>query len=321
METRSARASQAANAEGMPNVSESSVSVPLILPAQPANEEPSSGPRYVLVPSAKPVRTFTGDGEPTAERFVQEIRAAWRAGFMGAEDRAELLNNSLSPKVARGIRMRTSDRDPEVMLQVLLQIHGRNSKLPDLLTEFYQTKQGARESMDDFSHRLYAVYEKVVAMQAAQRVPLMGDEPLREQFINQLHDEVAQMMLRERVLQDPEISFLAIKEYSDRLSGVKTHRVRVDAVEGRENVTFHEQLIRDQRTSQEEFVMNAVSNPPKTTDNMALANSDISNLRREMAQMRVELAQLRNARTPRVIRCHRCGGEGHLQRMCRRALN
>lgn len=103
---------------------------------------------------------------------------------MSVEDQVELPNNSLEPKVTQEIRMRTSNIDPEVMLQVLLQIHGQKSKLPDLLTKFYQTKKRARESMDDFSHRLNAVYEKVVAMQASQLVPLIADEPIKGRAIH-----------------------------------------------------------------------------------------------------------------------------------------
>lgn len=103
---------------------------------------------------------------------------------MSVEDQVELPNNSLEPKVTQEIRMRTSNIDPEVMLQVLLQIHGQKSKLPNLLTKFYQTKKRARESMDDFSHRLNAVYEKVVAMQASQLVPLIADEPIKGRAIH-----------------------------------------------------------------------------------------------------------------------------------------
>lgn len=39
------------------------------------------------------------------------------------------------------------------------------------------------------------------------------------------------MMLQERVPQDPEISFLSVNKYSDRISGVKAHRILVEAVE------------------------------------------------------------------------------------------
>lgn len=46
--------------------------------------------------------TFTREDGFTVDKFVHETRAAWRAGFMRAEDRAELLNNSLAPKVGSG---------------------------------------------------------------------------------------------------------------------------------------------------------------------------------------------------------------------------
>lgn len=52
--------------------------------------------------------------------------------------------------------------DPDVMMQVLLQIYGEKSGLPDLLSELYQKKQEARESADDLSHRLDTLYEKAV---------------------------------------------------------------------------------------------------------------------------------------------------------------
>lgn len=47
--------------------------------------------------------------------------------------------------------------------------------------------------MYDFSPRLYAVYEKVAVMKATQQVALIEDELIREQFINQLCDELAQI--------------------------------------------------------------------------------------------------------------------------------
>lgn len=74
----------------------------------------------MVTPTAKLVTMFTGEEDLTAEHYEREVIAPWRAGFMGAEDKADLLNNSLAPKVARGICMRTHDGDPEVMLQVLL---------------------------------------------------------------------------------------------------------------------------------------------------------------------------------------------------------
>lgn len=73
----------------------------------------------MVVPTAKPVRIFTREDGIITEHYVPEVKTAWRTGFM-----VKLLNNSLAPKVVRGIRMKTTNRDPGVMPQVLLLIYG-----------------------------------------------------------------------------------------------------------------------------------------------------------------------------------------------------
>lgn len=91
---------------------------------------------YMMAHAAQQVRMFDWEGPLTAEKFVQEIRAAWRTGFTGL-------------KIARGIRMGTTDRDPEVMLQIILRVYGQKRSIPELIVKCFHEENGSSETLQD----------------------------------------------------------------------------------------------------------------------------------------------------------------------------
>ncbi|BFZ11077.1 hypothetical protein BsWGS_14116 [Bradybaena similaris] len=100
--------------------------------------------------------------------------------------------------------MRMADRDPEVMLQVVLRIYGQKLSLPESMVICYHDEQKSWKAIQDFTGQLYEV---VVAEQAVQRVPLVDNTVFRNYFIFQIRDAMRHMMLKERVIQDNTVSF------------------------------------------------------------------------------------------------------------------
>lgn len=131
---------------------------------------------------------------------------------MCEEDLAELLNNNLSPKDARGIRMRTPKRDPDAMFQILMRVYGLRQSLPELTVAFYNIVQGCSEKIEDFMDRLYAAYEDVITKQAIQRVPLMDNTMLRNYIIYHISDSMVHVTLKERVIQATTVSLIDITQ-------------------------------------------------------------------------------------------------------------
>lgn len=131
---------------------------------------------------------------------------------MCEEDLAELLNNNLSPKDARGIRMRTPKRDPYAMFQILMRVYGLRQSLPELTVAFYYIVQECFETIEDFTDRLYAAYEDVITKQAIQRAPLMDNAMLRNYIIYHISDSMIHVALKERVIQATTVSFIDIAQ-------------------------------------------------------------------------------------------------------------
>lgn len=61
----------------------------------------------------------------------------------------------------RELRLQDDCVNPEEMLEMLERIQGDENKLPELVTQFFNTNMEKAETISDFSYRLFDLYDKI----------------------------------------------------------------------------------------------------------------------------------------------------------------
>ncbi|CAG5124917.1 unnamed protein product [Candidula unifasciata] len=274
-------------------------------PAYAPSHELAETVRYVVLPTRRNIRTFGSPGGPSIEEYLREVKAVWRACAVGTADKLDVVLDSITPTVRREVKLHCSDDDPEAMLEAMLKIYGEHKSLQEQMAVFYTTKQGSKESVMEFSHRLHAAFEAITDAQQSVGVTVMTQQVLRDQFIAELRNELTKRMLKERVLQERSLTFLAARDYALRWADI--------------NNELHLQS----RGRDINCAVVSQTEPSVSGPSTRALEDKIDSLSKELSLLRAHVAGPRYDTRPRqrVIRCARCGGLGHLQSRCRQALN
>ncbi|CAG5136416.1 unnamed protein product, partial [Candidula unifasciata] len=247
--------------------------------AQTAIETPSPAQQYIVIPARRNVRQFGQHDGPTVEDYLREVRSVWRTGALSREDRLDVILDSITSRVRRELKLHSPDEDPEEMLQVMLRIYGEKRSMQELLSAFYSTHQNPRENLHEFSHRLHQLYEEIVIAQTMHGLTPLSERSLRDQFASQIKDDLARRMLKERLLQEPNLTFLEVRKCALRWAGAKvTAQTEVSAVEAQQN--------QRQNIREENVVVSDRQSRPGDSANRSSTNSEIESLRKDMKELK-----------------------------------
>ena len=173
--------------------------------------DPSPIERVLYIPRERKCPFFRGTSGIPVEDWVEEMRATLRIRHMKSVEQAYFIYDHLEGEAKDEIRYRprAEREDPEKILTILLDLYGCSESYVSLQQCFFSQKQQEGESLQEFSHALYCLMEKVerCAPSGLPGAPTL----LRDQFVEHVHDANLRRELKQMVRQHPGYTLLDIR--------------------------------------------------------------------------------------------------------------
>lgn len=83
----------------------------------------------------------------------------------------------------------------------------------DAIYKFLQYKQIDDETVTEFSLRLHALFGKAIERHANRDMQIMSQTLLKEQFVEQLSDNIIRRLAKEHLVSNPNFSFVNIRDF------------------------------------------------------------------------------------------------------------
>ncbi|KAK6973587.1 Pol polyprotein [Biomphalaria glabrata] len=181
-----------------------------------------------MVPRADAtLRKFNGDGPVgELEDFLQSIERCWRLQHLQRpEDKCDLLYAHLGESVKDELRChpQVSWDSPEEIVDILRSEYGDRRNISVVMEEFIGVRQQPRETVQSYTIRLQAAYVALAGKLQSKQVFVHEDVILREHFVNHLSDDLLRRLLREKLWEHPETSFVALRETAMRWTEEGVH--------------------------------------------------------------------------------------------------
>ncbi|KAL7841777.1 hypothetical protein SRHO_G00254680 [Serrasalmus rhombeus] len=187
--------------EAASNVSDPQQSVSNSTPAE----------RLLYIPRERKCPVFRGRVGISIDDWSEEVQASIRARHLGPLDQAYFMLDHLEGEAKDEIRYRprAEREDPQKILSVLKELYGCSKSYVALQESFFGRKQLEGESLQEFSHALLALMDKV--KQSAPNIVLNSDVLVRDQFVEHVLDSTLRRELKRLVRQTPGLSMLQVR--------------------------------------------------------------------------------------------------------------
>ena len=265
--------------------------------------------RLLYIPRERKCPSFRGTAGIPVEDWIEEMRASLRTRRLEPLDQAYLIYDHLEGEAKDEIRYRprAEREDPEKIFKILQDLYGCSRSYVSLQQAFFSRRQHEGESLQEFSHALYCLMDKV-ERSAPQPMP-DAQNLLRDQFVEHVIDPNLRRELKKLVRENP----------THTLIDVRAEAIRWEQ-EGRSEEP------RSRSFSVPSFSSVHFTNRAPTIT----ASSEFKELRQMLEKQQEQLNQLtqgllalqttsrsvnRNTRASPVI-CLRCQKPGHFAREC-----
>ncbi|XP_034539554.1 uncharacterized protein LOC117812750 [Notolabrus celidotus] len=167
--------------------------------------------RIIYLPQERKCPMFRGTHGIGVDEWVEEVRASMRARHLGPNDQACFIFDHLEGEARDEIKYRPRlDRDdPERVLAILEELYGCPKSYVSLQEDFFSRRQLEGESLQEFSHALCFLMEKVVA--SAPNRMINSFILLRDQFVEKVNDFDLRRELKKSVRSDPTLSLVDVR--------------------------------------------------------------------------------------------------------------
>lgn len=141
---------------------------------------PTSSERLLYLPRERKCPVFRGTSGIGIDEWVDEVQASIRARHLGPLDQAYFIFDHLDGEAKDEIRYRPrADReDPNKVLSILKELYGCSKSYVALQENFFSRKQQEGETLQEYSHALFSLMDKVMqsspAVGTLQRVEAVG---------------------------------------------------------------------------------------------------------------------------------------------------
>lgn len=164
--------------------------------------------RVLYLPRERKCPMFRGPGGIGVVEWVEEVRASVRARHLKSVDQAYFIYDHLEGEAKNEIKYRpVSEReDPEKILSILKDLYGGSESYVSLQEAFFSRRQGEGESLQEYSHALFRLMDRVVTS-APDRVP-NSSVLLRDQFVENVLDPSLRRTLKQSVRANPVMTLL-----------------------------------------------------------------------------------------------------------------
>lgn len=172
--------------------------------------------RIIFVPRERRCPIFSGRGDEDVFEWVEEMKSNLRARNLSVREEALFILDHLGGSARSEIKFRPREEreDPERVFFVLKELYGCAHSYISLQEQFFSRKQEEGESLQDFSHALFALMEKVVQC-APGGVPNSATL-LRDQFVEHVLDNSLCRELKRYVRIHPQSTVLDVRKEAIR---------------------------------------------------------------------------------------------------------
>lgn len=281
--------------------------------------------RYVYVPRERKCSKFTGKLSfdlVTLDQWVMEVRRCFEARPMSNAEQVLFLYDHLDGGAKAEVEFHEAlDRDTA---EKIFKILAENFSCPQSYVAaqlcFFQRHQKEGESLRDFSHVLKSLMDAVI-----KKTPggiLNHDIVLRDQFAENVNDDMLRRELKRQLALDADMSFVTLRNIAIKWG-----------YEGKQGTRT-----RPRAFSFDTYV-SAQGSPGADSNAISATNTEMTELkeclRRQQAQLDAILSQLNSSRSqanPRSVGgqsktyrfhpdgrpiCIRCNRAGHIAKNCR----
>ena len=280
----------------------------------------TSSERLVFLPRERRCAIFRGGEEEDLFEWIEEIKASFRVRHLTPVQEALFIFDHLGGSAKREIRFRPQGEreDPNKVFDILTELYGCSRSYISLQEKFFSRKQGEGESLQDFSHALLALMERVMR-ETPGGMPNSSDL-LRDQFVEHVFDHGLRRELKRFMRLSPTSTFLEVRKEAIRW---------VD-----EGICSVDQRERSYSVPASFATQYRVHGHSTVATTPTAKNSELAELKEMLKAQQEQLNQLtqglQHLRShPALGRhwpnnpiiCRRCHQPGHMARDCTRAYN
>ena len=166
--------------------------------------------RLLYVPRERKCPMFRGRSGMGLVEWMEEVRAGMRVRQLSTVDQAYFIYDHLEGEAKAKLNsILEGTGHPAIIFSILQELYGCAQSYVALQDKFFSRKQLDGESLQEYSHALFALMEKVVK-NAPNTMP-NSDILLRGQFIENVNDCTLCRELRQVVRRHPEYSLLDVR--------------------------------------------------------------------------------------------------------------
>ena len=180
---------------------------------------PQRREQTVYLPRERKCPKFSGSGSAgalTVDEWVEEVEGCLRARHMSKIDKALFVYDHLEGAARTEIKYRDPSvrEDSEQILNILQEVYGCSKSYVALQQKFFDRKQKEGESLQDFSHALMMLMERVTLCepQAMSNSQML----LRDQFCENVRDHMLRRELKRMVRHNRALSLLDVRKEAIR---------------------------------------------------------------------------------------------------------
>ncbi|XP_041862171.1 uncharacterized protein LOC121653037 [Melanotaenia boesemani] len=167
--------------------------------------------RLIYLPRERRCPVFRGRTGLGLAEWVEEVQACFRSRHLSSIEKAFFLYDHLEGEARDEIRYRPREEreDPEKVLSILQELYGCTRSYVSLQEDFFSRKQLDGETLQEFSHALMCLMERV-----AQKAPiglLNKDVMLRDQFVEYVFDCFLRRELKQYVRAHPDATLIDVR--------------------------------------------------------------------------------------------------------------
>ena len=159
------------------------------IPSAPGlSSAPTVTERLIHFPRDRKCPLFRGRTGLIIGEWIEEVHACVRARHLSPADQALFIYDHLEGEAREEIKYRSPEEraDPDKVLLILKELFGCTKSYVSLQEDFFSKKQQDDETLQEFSHALMCLMEKVV--QKSPHGSLNMEVLLRDQFVEHVFD-------------------------------------------------------------------------------------------------------------------------------------
>lgn len=167
--------------------------------------------RFLYVPRERKCPMFRGKGGLGILEWIEEVHASLRVRKLTPIDQAYFIIDHLEGEAKQEIKYRPkADREnPTKVLSILQELYGCKESYVALQKDFFSRGQAEGESLQEFSHALFGLMERVLKV-APDAVPNSAIL-LRDQFVEHVNDPDLRRALKQAVRDKPDSTLLHVR--------------------------------------------------------------------------------------------------------------